>query len=308
MQDTCWTFTAWPETFPITLPELQHGATYYIVNLEKCPSTGRMHLQGYIQFDTKKRMETVKKIWGNTTRCAVSEGSDEQNYAYCSKTDSRVDGPWERGVRRSEPGRHEKRKGGATDSLKYVIEWCREHSVAEAYNIPEFSVVLLQYGRRLKEMELEWRRLKYMGTVRTVEVTVLIGPPGCGKTPVAAEMCGGWGLLYRLPSCKDNVPWFDGYNGEKALVIDDIEPNQFNWNWLLQILEGYPLQVQVKGTMAVCCWDKVLITSNYPIEQWFDWKTHNKDALTKRIKCIRYMGTCTLPQGGNTRPPGVPKV
>ena len=57
--------------------------------------------------------------------------------------------------------------------------------------------------------------------------------------------------------------WFDGYAGEKILLIDDFEPKGIKRSYLLRMVDIYPFMGQVKGGHVVAEWDYVFITSNH---------------------------------------------
>lgn len=58
---------------------------FYIFSLEKGENNGRFHLQGYIEFRNKKRLNCVKKLIDDTTHWEKTKGSKEQNIDYCNK-------------------------------------------------------------------------------------------------------------------------------------------------------------------------------------------------------------------------------
>ena len=62
--------------------------------------------------------------------------------------------------------------------------------------------------------------------------------------------------------------WFDGYNGDKTLLLDELRGN-IKLSYLLQILDPYPLKVEVKGGTVNAEWDRVFITTNTPPEKWY---------------------------------------
>lgn len=70
------------------------GVKYAIWQLE-VGENGTPHLQGYLELANGKSMSAVHAIPG-LARAALFErkGSAQQAIAYCSKEDSRVDGPW----------------------------------------------------------------------------------------------------------------------------------------------------------------------------------------------------------------------
>lgn len=55
----------------------------FITGLEKCPTTGRAHLQGYVQFESKKR--PMELFPNKRIHWEKAKGSLEANVKYCSK-------------------------------------------------------------------------------------------------------------------------------------------------------------------------------------------------------------------------------
>lgn len=56
----------------------------YIIGFEVCPTTGRKHLQGYLDFKRGVRWETIRKQFKDMRFWKVY-GNVKQNYDYCSK-------------------------------------------------------------------------------------------------------------------------------------------------------------------------------------------------------------------------------
>ena len=73
------------------------ASDFTIYQLEKGSESGRIHLQGYCQLKTKKRITGLKKLHG-TAHWEASRGSLQQNIDYCSKSETRLDGPWRTGT------------------------------------------------------------------------------------------------------------------------------------------------------------------------------------------------------------------
>lgn len=69
------------------------GITRYIIQKERCPSSGQEHYQGLIIFDKQKRAvpDLEKKFGLGWYRPAKHL---KQAVKYCSKKESRVEGPW----------------------------------------------------------------------------------------------------------------------------------------------------------------------------------------------------------------------
>ena len=63
-----------------------------VYQLEKSPTTGKLHWQGYVRLTKNVRFQGMRKILGlnDSTHCEVARGSDQDNDRYCSKEETRV--------------------------------------------------------------------------------------------------------------------------------------------------------------------------------------------------------------------------
>jgi len=59
---------------------------YIVMGREHCPTTGRLHFQGYISFNNAKSFKQTKS-WFQLDRIRIeaAKGNDFQNQTYCSK-------------------------------------------------------------------------------------------------------------------------------------------------------------------------------------------------------------------------------
>ena len=84
----------------------------------------------------------------------------------------------------------------------------------------------------------------------------LYGPTGSGKTRYAVEKGGE--SYWISNDCK----WFDGYSGQTTAILDDIRAGSYTFEFLLRLLDRYPVLVQVKGGFAV--WNPLVIYITAP--------------------------------------------
>lgn len=70
------------------------GLKYAVWQLERAPSSGRLHLQGFCQLSTPKALKSVKKLLGNPTVHLEPAASVQDSVKYCQKEDTRRGGPW----------------------------------------------------------------------------------------------------------------------------------------------------------------------------------------------------------------------
>ncbi len=72
---------------------------YLVFQLERCPDTGRRHVQLYCHFDSQIGRRSVQRRLGLPgAHCEKQRGTPAQAAAYCKKEESRIDGPWEYGT------------------------------------------------------------------------------------------------------------------------------------------------------------------------------------------------------------------
>lgn len=96
------------------------------------------------------------------------------------------------------------------------------------------------------------------------------GETGEGKTKRAVETAERYNLTYWLSN--DNLKWFDGYQGQQIAILDDFRKSMLtDWSFLLRILDGYSLYVQIKGGFTT--WEPkiIIITSPATPREAFKW-------------------------------------
>lgn len=80
----CFTFTAQiadlPESLDACPIEIPASSRYFICQLERAPTTGQLHLQGYFSFDKPMGLAALKKIPGlQGAHFENARGSEQSN-------------------------------------------------------------------------------------------------------------------------------------------------------------------------------------------------------------------------------------
>jgi len=121
------------------------------------------------------------------------------------------------------------------------------------------------------------------------------GRPGCGKS---------WKAYTDDPTAfrKLQNKWFDGYNGEDTIILDDLDQNLLGHH--LKIWgDRYPCQGEVKGGMVNLRHKKFVVTSNYSIDSLWEHDAEMRDAIKRRYRQIEILNpNFSLPPQSQHKP------
>lgn len=230
---------------------------YHVYQLEQ-GEQGTPHWQGFTIFKERQRLAGVKRLIGDRCHAELAEYSNKHCADYCKKSQGHIDGPWEFG-KLDEASTQGKR----TDLAKVVKAVMERKSMRDV--VEEFPNEAVKYLKNLKEI----RALVKPPPRDHVDVFVLYGPTGTGKT-FAAHL--HWPELFR-PIIAPGRIWWDGYEDEDVILLDEFDghgKDSVPIAHLLQLLDPYPLKIEVKGSSTWARWTTVIITSNYPPVDWYD--------------------------------------
>lgn len=229
---------------------------YICYGTEVCPTTGREHQQGWIYL--KNPRANLKEL--RPIHSEVMMGSIDQNDVYCSKQGSLTEfGTKPRqGERKDLDGMMRLVEGGATElelAQTNASLWC-------------------QYGRRFED----FRRLLQRRRRWETKVIVFYGPPGSGKTRQAHADGGEDLAVVTFVSGQ----FFQGYNGESKVLLDDFDHLSMPRQVFLHITDRYPYVANVKNGSVNWAPEVIYITSNYHPREWYG----DDEAVLRRISVV----------------------
>lgn len=239
--------------------------------LECCPTTQRLHIQGYIEYNNPLKLGRVKRHLGPDVHLEARRGTRTQAIAYCRKEETRKGGPWELGSFDINQGKR--------NDLHQVSE-CLQNGATIEDVMDEFPVQFIRYRRGIEAMHFRLSKRIAMQW-RTVETSVYHGDSGTGKTRKAILEAGEEFFILD----QGERVWFDGYEGQKTLIIDDFY-GWIKYGMLLRILDGHPYRCEIKGGFVWAMWTSIVITSNKHPKEWYD--KGMTDALKRRLTTIMH--------------------
>lgn len=214
-------------------------ATRMQASKEICPETQREHLQCKVTWKYAKRWAAMKKLM-HTHHFEVSKC---KCFAYTVKMDGKI------------VVLHDSRAPGARSDLakmkQLIDEGATEEELWEEHfgSMSRYSSAMKRYmalkakGRRRPKLIVEW----------------YIGPSGAGKSTKAELENPG---AYWVNVDGTGHIWWDDYDGEEVVVIDDFRANMFRYEQLLKLLNSRgKYRIAYKGGSSWLHCKKVVITS-----------------------------------------------
>jgi len=238
---------------------------YIAYSHEVAPTTGTPHLQGYITFNSAKTFTAVKNLLPGC-HVQIMLGSIAENDAYCSKAGLLIE-RGEKPISNDNKGRAEK------------LRWQRARDLAKDGKLDEIDAdIFIRYYSTLKRI-----RTDYQVKPDPVDTKCywIYGPTGTGKSHAVENAPF---TVYK--KTMDDLKWFDGYQNEDCIYLEDIDKYQVKWGGLLKRLaDKWPMQASIKGSMQYIRPRIVCVTSNVTIEEiWTDSCT--VDPLLRRFTVI----------------------
>lgn len=235
----------------------------YLVIGKEVSDTGIPHIQGYIYFKNKKSFKQVKGLLSDRAHVEAQKGSAGEAADYCKK-----DGSFEEHGDCPSQGK----RTDLENVAELVLAGGSIADVAET-----FPTTFIKYSRGIRELKLAVSK----PYTRTAHCGIwLVGEAGSGKSHHAQT-------TYPNAFKKAQNKWFDGYAGEKEIVLEDLDSSCL-CHYLKIWADKWPCTGETKGGTVHLTHDLFVVTSNYLIEDLVPKKKegdqyHADDAMIAAI-------------------------
>lgn len=250
-----WVFTLnHPDSHPPLPQAWDKSLIKFLVCQREVGKEGTLHYQGYVEFNARKRLTTLKKL-NPAVHWEPRKGSRMQAIKYACKTDTREEGTepiwYPEAIDVNTPSCDTKKSKYA--DLKESLDQGSDMSTIAQ----EHFALWLRHHKSLEE----YRQLRVTPRNHNTEVIAIFGTTGTGKSQF----------------CRDNFPnaywksrgdWWDGYRNHEVVIIDEF----YGWlplDFMLRLLDRYPFKVPVKGTFCEFTAKLIIITSNRGPGEWY---------------------------------------
>jgi len=237
---------------------------YLVFGHEVAPITGTPHLQGFVCWNNAKTLRSTITLLG---RCHVelTRGTALQASTYCKKDGNFV----ERGDLPADPA-----ESGGPEIDRWNTAW----DLAKAGLIEEIPAdIRIRSYATLKRIGQD-----YMERLNPLESPCgiwIFGLSGSGKTRAVHA---------RFPDAfiKPCTKWWDGYQGEDVVVVDDLDKYHVALGGELKHWADFmPFITELKGGSRRIRPRTLIVTSQYTIgDIWKDEET--REALSRRFKFL----------------------
>lgn len=244
---------------------------------------GTLHIQGLVVYTSNQTPRSVRRSLEalNHPHVELMRGRIDQAVDYVSKEDTRLaaDHPecpeWlERSEIQFQFGDDEvfrSRQGSRSDLLEVQGRLDAGESMSSIAENHFGSFV--RYHRGFSAYKL----LRCAKRTWQTQCICIVGPPGCGKTHLVAEM---YPEAFWVSQPNGGTLWFDGYDGQETVVFDEF----YGWvqrSLMQRLIDRSPLTVPVKGAMVPFLCKTLIMISNQHPNRW--WPNLGLGAMYRRL-------------------------
>ncbi|AXH74450.1 MAG: helicase [Circoviridae sp.] len=247
-------------------------ATSAVCQLEKCPDTGKLHLQCYIGFANARLFSAMQKNFKGAHLDSIKD--PVCSWSYCQKEETRVDGPWMFG---DPPAPRLNKKGDRAAFNRALLD----KGAVQGYLDGDIRAEdYCRVSRAIDELRAKTRPAPESRS--NLDNYWFYGKTGTGKSRACHER---WPGHYR----KDVNKWWDHYDGQQVVIIDDLDPTHQYLARSLKIWSDHnPFPAEVKfGKLSDIRPATIVVTSQYKPQEIFS--AEDASAVLRRFKLEHFV-------------------
>lgn len=242
------------------------------MGLEECPTTQRLHFQGFVRFTGDKTWKAAKRKFFQLDKLHIepAKAKDSCNRDYCLAYGKYLNksGFKERLIDYGECAVQGKRNDIST-AIEIIKETGKMRDVLDSvhnYQACRHSELYLKYNEKPRP-------------VAPIKCINIHGGAGTGKTKAVYDYAGN-----KLPFKPVSYKWWEGYDGHEIVLLDDIRGDFCKYHELLTLLDIYPFRVETKGGSRQMKATTIFITTPIPlVEIWSHRTAEDIKQLSRRI-------------------------
>ena len=250
----------------------RNAASTYHVFQPEVGDNGTRHLQGFVYFETRKRLTTVKRLLGDRCHLEPLRGTPQQAADYCKKDDTR---DRDAGFGIHETGNIPILEPGKRNDLLAVKEGLDggQHLWGLAQEDPSLFGTIARNHRSLGIYETHVTHPREHQT----HLHIHEGTAGTYKSFAAQQYPAKYFLEHGHTGA-----WFDGYepNAHETVVADEFGGHFMPYTTLKRLSDRYGMNVETKGGRVAFKARRLVITSNIEPRNWYKQPF---DELERRI-------------------------
>jgi len=246
--------------------------TWMIVGKEISPETGTPHLQGACILGTQMTFSKLKTLIGSRAHIESMRGRPADSLVYCSKEDS---APFVKGTLPT-PGK----RNDLHDVVQRIMAGDTLREIAS--DPDQGAVAIVKFNKGLTIL----RSLVQRKRVGPPRVFWLYGSTGTGKTRCAFQAgslisgIGDDGIWIS----SGGLQWFDGYDGQPVVILDDFRSKGVPFDFILRLLDRYPMSVPFKGGFVNWAPRYIFITCPYDPDECFATRLEHRPEDIQQLK------------------------
>lgn len=273
----CVTINNWIPEDKVRLEALPHR--YLVIGEEVGEEKKTPHLQAYAELERAMRLSTVSRLLAGRAHLEPRRGTPDQAADYCKKEGKFTEFGTLSTTRMIE---------GASKSHEMfteVITLARQHKDEEI--IEKFPSLYVRYYSFIDRM----KRSHPLPVTERKELDNwwYVGPSGSGKSSRARRD-------YPEHYPKLCNKWWDGYQNQDVVILDDLDPTREMLGHSLKIwADWYPFIAEIKGSSLFIRPKTFIVTSQYTIDEVFSKDAELAAALKRRFKVLRFVAPLRMP-------------